>query len=77
MGKLAATLKSYVKGRMEDGHAVVEEIARTSGLDEGFIKNAIESRLLDNCFGMRGAVWVSNAHWWAVKIPRDFGLDPL
>jgi hypothetical protein len=78
MSRLAATLKKQIKGRQEEALMDVWALANESGLTEEFIWNAIESRLLDTCFNLKGAAfdpYDQNRNY--VIIPIDFGMEPL
>jgi hypothetical protein len=78
MSQLAATLKSRVKGRQQEALVDVWTVAKESGVTVDFVWNAIESKLLDNCFSMKGASFNpndQNRHY--VIIPIDFGMEPL
>jgi hypothetical protein len=76
MGLLAATLKGFLNGRNEDVFTRAEDIHAKSGLEIGFIENAIDSDLLGVCFDVRGAEWVRET-LLTIRIPLDFGLKRL
>ena len=78
MSGLAATLKRRVKGRQQEALVDVWTVAKESGVTVDFVWNAIESKLLDNCFGMKGASFNPNdQNRHCVIIPIDFGMEPL
>jgi hypothetical protein len=76
MSSLASTLKNQVKGRREEAYLDVSQVSALTGLTEDFIFNAIESRLLDNCFNMIGAT-LDNPNSSEIVIPIDFGQEPF
>ena len=76
LSRLAASLKQIVKGRQSDAFANPGEIASISGLPEGWVSNAVESRLLDYRFNMKGVKWYQGARSLIV-IPLNFGLPSL
>lgn len=73
-GKLAAALKLRIKSvnREYDQFAGVSELATETGLPEAFIRNAIESNLIEELFGTIGAEWASD-RGRSIRIPNDFG----
>jgi len=75
LSKLTAAMKDAVKGRSEDAYLYVDELVSTSGLGEGFVINAIESRLIDRHFKIQGAKWEHPGK--SVRVPLNFGLRPL
>jgi hypothetical protein len=78
MSQLAAALKGQVKGRQQEALVDVWAVAKESGVSEDFVWNAIESRLLDSCFRIKGAAFDpcdQNRNY--VIIPIDFGMEPL
>jgi hypothetical protein len=77
MSNLASTLKGYVKGRQKEEHVSIGTLSTDSGLTEGFVYNAIESNLLGRAFNMRGAVWMDTPPHYIVRIPVNFGHEPL
>lgn len=76
LSKLAAALKDAVKGREEDAFVSLHSVASTCGLPENWVYNAIESRLLEHKFNMKGAYWYENRPP-LIRVPLDFGLEPL
>jgi hypothetical protein len=77
VGTLCAVLKAKVKGRADDNYATVDEIARESGLADDFVRDAIESALIRELFGTKGAEWGSEGRGRSIRIPKGFGLPPL
>jgi hypothetical protein len=74
MSRLSACLKAFVKSRSEHALVEIDDIATSSGLSESFVRNAIESRLLDQVFNIIGAYLApddANQHW--VVIPINYG----
>jgi len=77
-GKLCAALKDKVKGRQFEQVAHVQEIAIAAGLDQDFVRDAIESNLIGELFGIQGAEWHSyDGRGAFILIPVDFGQEPL
>lgn len=77
-GKLAAALKERVKGRHHDNFVAVSELAQETGLTEHFIRDAIESDLIGELFGRRGAEWAGPFDRGRnIRIPKRFGLEPV
>jgi len=70
-GKLCAALKAKVKERKSEAMAHVSEIASAAGLSETFVRDAIESNLIEELFGTRGAEWSDRGTF--VRIPVGFG----
>jgi hypothetical protein len=78
VGTLCAVLKAKVKGRAHDNFATVDEVARESGLPDDFVRDAIESDLIRELFGTKGAEWGGyEDRGRFIRIPSDFGLAPL
>jgi hypothetical protein len=78
VGTLCAVLKAKVKGRADDNYATVDEIASESGLPDDFVRDAIESDLIQELFGTKGAEWGGHEDRGRfIRIPNDFGLQPL
>ena len=78
VGRLCAVLKSKVKGRAHDSYATVDDIASESGLPGDFVRDAIESDLIRELFGTKGAEWDGHeGRGRFIRIPNDFGLPPL
>jgi hypothetical protein len=77
MSRLSATLKGYVKGRAEDALKDICSVAKDSDVGEDFVRNAIEGKLLDLTFNLRGAYFPpeDQMHQYIV-IPLDYGLEP-
>ena len=79
MSALSATLKRYVKatGRREDAFVDIYKIAMDSGVSEGFVRNAISSKLLDRVFKLRGAYFPPEDRMENyVVVPLDYGHEP-
>jgi hypothetical protein len=77
-GKLSAALKDRVKGRQCPDLVHVAEVANNAELSEAFVRNAIESRLIEELFGTIGADWAGfEDRGKFIEIPNDFGLSPL
>ncbi|MGA2274436.1 MAG: hypothetical protein ABSH00_12845 [Bryobacteraceae bacterium] len=74
MSKVAATLKDQVKGRRDEQYLHVSQAAQMTGLAEDLIWNMLESKLLDHCYNMKGAVLGTDG---IIVIPIDFGQEPL
>jgi len=78
MSKLSATLKDYVKGRQDERLVTAYNVAQDASLPFGFVYNAIESRLLDREFNIRGAEWtIQRAPKLIIRVPPNFGHKPL
>jgi hypothetical protein len=75
MDRLATSLMAYVKGRKGDGLESVHVVIEDSGLEEGFVFNAIDCDLLGSVFNMKGVQWHAIARYSLVKIPVNFGLE--
>ena len=58
-GKLCAALKDRVKGRQYEQIVHVSEIATETDLSEDFVRDAIESDLIRELFGTKGAGWAT------------------
>ncbi|MBI3933086.1 MAG: hypothetical protein HY316_00230 [Acidobacteria bacterium] len=74
-GDLSAALKKHVEGRGGDAPVTVAEVTMESGLEENWIRNAIESHLIRELFHQIDAEWDPgdpefNNH---ILIPRRFG----
>jgi len=72
---LSATLKRYVEKRKTDVQVTVAQVTTESGLEENWIRNAIESHLIRELFHQIDAEWdpgdpTFNNH---ILIPRRFG----
>jgi hypothetical protein len=77
LGAIAKVLKSAVKDRREDAILYSDSVASEAGCSDEFIYNVIESRALDRCFNMQGAVWEAGTATKIIHVPADFGLPPL
>ncbi len=78
MSKLSATLKNYVRGRQDEKLVTVFNVAQDASLPFGFVYNAIESRLLDQEFNMKGAEWtIQRDPKLVIRVPPNFGHEPL
>jgi len=74
-GDLSAALKKYVDERKEDAQVTVTQVTTETGLEENWIRNAIESHLIRELFHQIDAEWhpgdpVFNND---ILIPRGFG----
>jgi hypothetical protein len=77
-GKLCAALKDIVKGRQDEAIVHVTELADDSDIAEAFIRNAIESDLIRELFGTKGAAWASyEDRGKFIVVPIGFGTEPL
>lgn len=79
MSKLLATLKGYVRelGRQQDALVDIYQVSRDSGVSEDFVRNAISSKLLDQCFNLRGAYFPPEDQMQHVLVvPLDYGHEP-
>lgn len=77
-GKLCAALKDRVKGRQYEQLVHVSEIASEADLSEDFVRDAIESDLIRELFGTKGAGWATpQDRGKFIEIPVDFGLPDL
>lgn len=74
---LAAALKAKVKGRHETGYLYPDEVATQTGLPRGWVCNAIEAKLLDYKFNMKGAKWYEGRSGSLIVVPTTFGHKPL
>lgn len=73
-GRLSAALKAHVKGRHANGCTTLQEVAAESGLDEAFVRNAINSHLIQELFGTIDAYWAPDDQMKNyIEIPLDFG----
>lgn len=77
VGALCAVLKAKVNGRAHANYAAVGDIAKESGLSDDFVRDAIESDLIRELFGTKGAEWSPHDRGRSIRIPSDFGLLPL
>ena len=75
-GGLCAALKDRVKGRQDEAFVQVAQLAADSGLPEAFIRNAVESDLIREKFGTKGARWASGSLNFIV-VPVGFGMEPF
>ena len=74
-GVLSSSLKRHVEGRQVDANVPVMQVVQESGLEENWIRNAIESHLIRELFHQIDAEWDPgdpdfNNH---ILIPRRFG----
>ena len=77
-GLRSKALKDKIKGRQFEAAVHVEELAAESGLPAAFVRNAIDSDLIAELFGIKGAAWASfEDRAKFVSIPVDLGMEPL
>jgi hypothetical protein len=77
-GRLCKALKNKIKGRQIEEVVHVDGLAAESGLPAAFIRNAIDSDLIAELFGIKGAGWASfEDRAKFISIPVDFGMEPL
>ena len=74
-GRLCAALKDKVKGRRSDEMVSVAELAAETKIPESFIRNAVESNLIEKLFGVKDAEWEDRGKF--INIPLIFGMRPL
>ena len=73
-GRLSAELKRHVDGRREAEHTTIDEVVAATGLEENWIRNAIDSHLLREKFGQYDAGWDPEDQLYNyILIPRAFG----
>ncbi len=77
MSKLSATLRGYVTSRPDHDVMVdIFKVEQDSGLDHGFVYNALASQLLDQEYGREGSAYFDpadqNEH--IIIIPNNYGL---
>jgi hypothetical protein len=78
IGELCAFLKRKVEGRREKGFTELSEITRGTGLSNGWVFNAIDSRVLARRYGLIEAYWSPGDQMKNyVEIPPDFGMKRL
>lgn len=77
VGKVMATLKSYVDGRDEDAWAECDEVAQQADVPFGFIYNLIESHFIDFHCDKTGADWYEGNSGGTIVIPSRFGVPRL
>jgi hypothetical protein len=76
LGRVLATIKAYVKPRIQTEFVSLSEIASKSGEPEGFIFNIIDSRASSTLnSGRIGAKWYERGR--LVEIPVDFSIEPI
>ncbi len=76
LGNIAAALKGLVKGREVPQFQFVDNVARETGVPEGFVCNVIDSRIFERCMRRRGADWeAQSGRGQLIKVPIDFGLE--
>jgi hypothetical protein len=77
LGKIMATLKSYVDGRNEDAWVDCKEIAERADIQFGLVYNIIESDFIECHLHKKGPKWYEGRSGDTVEIPSRFGLPLL
>ena len=77
VGKLIAELKRSVEGRQDQAIVDIHGLIREAGVPLGFVLNIIDSNYVDRVLGRKGAAWHPQARGQLIKVPVDFGLEPL
>jgi hypothetical protein len=79
LGKLSSAFKSRIKATNRNQHALakVSEISHETGLDEAFIVNSIDARLMDTRWSIHGAEWMDDKEGSTIVIPTNFGMKRL
>jgi len=78
--QLCRAAKGRLKGREQDEHCDIGELARGSHLPRSFVENVVESALLQSQFPekkMELRWWSSGSLRQFVRIPRSFGMERL
>jgi hypothetical protein len=75
LGRLNAVLKSFVKGRREEGFEQVHVVAAKATVSEEWLYNILESRIWQEELNRKGAGFDDSKTM--VIIPIDFGMEPL
>ncbi len=75
MAPLVAEMKGRVKGRGEVAFDYLESLAAAAGVPVDFAYNVIESDAVGNVLGRHGVRWEHRGKM--IRIPEDFGLEPL
>ena len=80
MSNLSATLRGYVTPRPQHDVTVdIFTVGADSGLTDGFVYNAISTRLLDHAYARDGGAYFDpgdqNKH--LIIVPYNYGLRPL
>jgi hypothetical protein len=69
LSKIAAALKANVKGRDTDAFVGVGTLSIETGIRVTWIRNAINGRLLEYQFGVRGAHWAGSNDGSIILVP--------
>lgn len=79
IGALMRAMKDRVdiNGRKKIGFASVEAIASTAEVSQGFVWNIVDSDALFVLQNRIGAGWANNGRGVLIRIPVDFGQEPL
>jgi len=74
LSRLCAAFKRTIDGRHEEAHTTVEDLSRTTNIDQHLIRNVIDSELVEHWFGQHSAVW-AGPKWRGklIVIPIDCG----
>ncbi len=75
LGRLNAVLKSFVKGRRQEGFEQVHVVAAKANVPEEWLYNILESRIWEEELNRKGAEFDNSKTM--VIIPIDFGMEPL
>ena len=79
MSLLSKTLRGYVTPRPpQDAMRDTFRVQKDTGLDHGFIYNALRTRLLDETFSIKGAYFdPGDANYHVIIIPKGYGHRQL
>jgi len=78
MARLSAALKGLVKGREHEALTSTWQLSEMTGIDTEIILNLIESRAIQEFFGVNGAeLDVNDTNRNCILVPIDYGLRPL
>jgi hypothetical protein len=77
VGKLMAELKRSVEGRQDEAIVDMFRIVTEADVPFGIVFNIIDRGYVDRVLGRKGAVWHPQARGQLIKVPVDFGLEPL
>jgi hypothetical protein len=75
LGRLNAVLKSFVKGRHQEGFEQVHVVAAKANVSEEWLYNVVESRIWEEELNHKGAEFDDSKTM--VIIPIDFGMEPI
>jgi len=77
LGSVMQTLKGLVKGRGKIALAHCENVASEASVPPGFVWNIIDSNAIMLISNRIGAGWAENGQGRVIRVPVDFGHEPL